>query len=102
VFFSDEYFDFCFSFGVLCYNNIDNIEEILRNVLPKMKTGGLLFISMAIEKKLDAFGWRKGNVRLASVNKSDDEIWWPRNTRQKKGAAAARAGWMVISRILGL
>jgi len=38
--FPDEYFDFCFSFGVLCHNNIDSIEEILRNVLPKMKLGG--------------------------------------------------------------
>jgi hypothetical protein len=31
---------FSFLFGMLCHNNIDSIEEILRNVLPKMKLGG--------------------------------------------------------------
>ena len=95
--FPDEYFDFCFSFGVLCHNNIDSIEEILRNVLPKMKLGGRALHQYADWEKLDAYGWRKGNVPTTFRDKPDDGIWWPRNTRQKMGAVAARAGWIVIS-----
>src|SRR5215472_4672871 len=95
--FPDEYFDFCFSFGVLCHNNIDSIEEILRNVLPKMKLGGRALHQYADWEKLDAYGWRKGQVPTTFRDKPDDEIWWPRNTRQRMGAVAARAGWIVIS-----
>jgi len=54
--FPDEYFDFCFSFGVLCHNNIDSIEEMLRNVLPKMKLGGHALHQYADWEKLDAYG----------------------------------------------
>ena len=95
--FPDEYFDFCFSFGVLCHNNIDSIEEILRNVLPKMKLGGRAVHQYADWEKLDAYGWRKGNVPTTFRDMPDDGIWWPRNTRQRMGAVAARAGWIVIS-----
>jgi hypothetical protein len=52
----DEYFDFCFSFGVLCHNNIDSIEENLRNVLPKMKLAGRALHQYADWEKLDAYG----------------------------------------------
>jgi len=54
--FPDEYFDFCFSFGVLCHNNIDSIEGMLRNVLPKMKLGGHALHQYADWEKLDAYG----------------------------------------------
>ena len=41
--------------------------------------------------------WRKGNVPTTFRDMPDDENWWPRNTRQRMGAVAARAGWIVIS-----
>jgi hypothetical protein len=44
-------------------------------------------------EKLDAYGWRKGNVPTTFRDKPDGEIWWARNTRQR----IARAGWIVIS-----
>jgi SAM-dependent methyltransferase len=92
--FPDEYFDFCFSFGVLCHNNIDSIEEILRNILPKMKLGGRALHQYADWEKLDVYGCRP-MYRSPFRDKPDDEI--PRNTRQRMGAVAARAGWIVIS-----
>jgi len=61
--FLDEYFDFCFSFGVLCHNNIGTASrKILRNVLPKMKLGGHALHQYADWEKLDAHGWRKASV----------------------------------------
>ena len=39
--FADQQFDFFFSFGVLCHNSVQDIEDILTNVLPKMKPGAV-------------------------------------------------------------
>jgi phospholipid N-methyltransferase len=95
--FPDQYFDFCFSFGVLCHMSIESIEEILRNTLPKMKLGGYAMHQYGDWEKLDAFGWKKGGVPDDFRDKPDNEIWWPRNSKQAAVAAATRAGWTVVS-----
>lgn len=53
--FKDNYFDFCWSFGVLCHNNLDHIEEILQYTLPKMKIGGIAVHQYADWDKLEKY-----------------------------------------------
>lgn len=89
--------DFFWSFGVLCHNNRENIEEILRNALPKMKPGGYGAHQYGDWDKLEAFGWEKGHVPLEFKDKADDAIWWPRNNRKAMVHAAKSAGWQVIT-----
>jgi hypothetical protein len=45
-----------FRSGHSCHNNLDSIEKILRNVLPKMKLGGHALHQYADWEKLDAYG----------------------------------------------
>jgi hypothetical protein len=98
----DGYFDFFWSFGVLCHNNLDVISEILRNALPKMKPGAHATHQYADWQKLDAFGWERGKVPIEFKNKPDEEIWWPRNTRASMTRAASQAGWNVVTEDLDL
>ena len=87
--FPDEYFDFCSSFGVLCHNNIDSIEEILRNVLPKMKLV-VLCINMPIGKSWMPMGGGKAKYRPPSVTS--------RMTRSG-GRAILGKGWEPLPRV---
>ena len=87
--FPDEYFDFCFSFGVLCHNNIDSIEEILRNVLPKMKLV-VLCINMPIGKSWIPMGGGKAMYRPPSVTS---------RTRRSGGRAILGKGWEPLRRV---
>jgi phospholipid N-methyltransferase len=98
----DNYFDFFWSFGVLCHNNIADIKEILRNALSKMKSGGVSVHMYGDWDKLNVYGWKRGGVPLEFQNKPDEEIWWPRNTKDKMSAAATEAGWSVITADLNL
>jgi phospholipid N-methyltransferase len=100
--FEDDFFDFCWSFGVLCHNNLGQIEEILKNILPKMKHGGMAIHMYADWDKLDKYGWEKGRVPLEFKDKPDNDIWWPRNNQKSMSSVAVKAGWTVISSDLGL
>jgi SAM-dependent methyltransferase len=100
--FEDNYFDFFWSFGVLCHNNIEQIEEILRNILPKMKPGGIAVHMYADWDKLDKYGWEKGRVPLEFRDKPDNEIWWPRNNQKVMSSLSSKLGWIVITSDLGL
>lgn len=99
---ADESIDFFWSFGVLCHNNSDAIEQILRNALPKMKHGGTACHQYGDWDKLSNFGWKKGRVPTEFQNKPDDEIWWPRNKGANMAAIAQRTGWTVVTQDLGL
>ncbi|ACB49865.1 hypothetical protein cce_0514 [Crocosphaera subtropica ATCC 51142] len=99
---ADNYFDFFWSFGVLCHNNVENIAEILKNSLPKLKPGSLAIHQYADWNKLDTYGWEKGGVPLFFQQQSDDQIWWPRNNRATMESIAQQAGWSVIVADLGL
>jgi len=92
----DGTFDFFWSFGVLCHNNKDNILEVLRNALPKMKLGGIAVLQHSDWDKLDIYGWKKGAIPLEFRNKPDDEIWWPRNSKETMVNLAMQAGWTVV------
>jgi len=94
--FENEYFDFCWSFGVLCHNNLEHIEEILRNILPKMKVGGIAVHQYSDWEKLEKYGWKKCGVPREFKNKPDDEIWWSRNTQAVMSSLASKLGWTVI------
>ncbi|MBM3888133.1 MAG: class I SAM-dependent methyltransferase [Verrucomicrobia bacterium] len=98
----NDTFDFFWSFGVLCHNNARDIEEILRNALPRMKKGGIAVHHHGDWDKLEAFGWKKGNVPLEFKSQPDDQIWWPRNNTRTMASLAERAGWTVVAPDLGL
>ncbi|MDJ0661022.1 MAG: class I SAM-dependent methyltransferase [Crocosphaera sp.] len=98
----DNYFDFFWSFGVLCHNNVDNIAEILKNALPKVKPGGLAIHQYGDWNKLDDYGWEKGGVPVRFQQQPDEEIWWPRNNRATMYSIAQQAGWSVITADLAL
>lgn len=98
----DDYFDCFWSFGVLCHNNSDNIFEILRNSLAKLKQGGVSIHQYGDWEKLEAYGWQKGRVPIEFKDLSDSEIWWPRNSQATMVDLATRAGWQVVCADLGL
>ena len=99
----DSYFDFFFSFGVLCHNNAEHRSEILANSLKKMKPGALAWHMIGDWKKLEALNWAiRYGVSSKFKDMSDDEIWWPRNDADSFCAAAEAAGWEVVEKDLNL
>lgn len=98
----DDAFDFFFSIGVLCHHNISDIGEVLRNSLPKVKQGGIAVHQYGDWNKLTAYGWRRGGVPPRFQRLDDDQIWWPRNSRERMAAVAAEAGWTVVNPDLDL
>lgn len=98
----DNYFDFFWSFGVLCHNNVEHIRQILTNSLPKMKHGGVAIHQYADWSKLEAWGWKKGAVPAEFKNKKDEEIWWPRNDERTMVGIAEETGWKVLTGDLNL
>lgn len=98
----DDCFDFFWSFGVLCHNNVEQIGEILKNSLCKMKPGGVAVHQYADWKKLEIWGWKKGRVPLEFKDKKDEDIWWPRNDEATMVDIAKEAGWEVLNGDLGL
>jgi SAM-dependent methyltransferase len=101
-FLPEDYFDFFWSFGVLCHNNLIDVETILRGVLPRMRPGGYAAHQYGDWEKLDKFGWERGRVPLEFKSQSDEEIWWPRNDRISMTRVASRAGWDVVVDDLGV
>lgn len=100
--FQNDYFDICWSFGVLCHNNLDKIESILSYTLTKVKKDGHAIHQHSDWDKLERYGWERGGVPTDFRNKPDDEIWWPRNNQVEMSEAAKRAGWKVVTPDLGL
>jgi len=98
----DGAFDFAWSFGVLCHNNLEQIEIILRHMLPKLKPGACAVHEHADWEKLERFGWERGGVPSAFKTQPDNAIWWPRNDQAAMRRTAERAGWQVLSADLGV
>jgi hypothetical protein len=98
----DDYYDLMWSFGVLCHNNQDSIFYILKNSLSKIKGGGFAIHHYGDWEKLEEFGWIAGGVPSEFRNLSDNDIWWPRNTKTDMTKLAIEAGWKVISADLEL
>lgn len=98
----DGSIDFCWSFGVLCHNNIEHIEQMLAATLGKMKPGGVACHQYGDWDKLEAFGWARTIIPIEFKDKPDDEIWWPRNTSDRMKAAAEAGGWTVLAADLDL
>jgi SAM-dependent methyltransferase len=92
----DECLDFCWSFGVLCHNNLDKIEGILRNSLKKMKPGAVACHQYGDWNKLQRFGWKAGHIPERFQQMADEQIWWPRNSSVPMQQAAEKAGWKVL------
>jgi Methyltransferase domain len=91
----DDYFDLFFSFGVLCHHGTEQIGKILAAARPKVRPG-----AVAVHQYGD---WRKiyASNRLHPFNEivnaqSDDDSWWPFNTRDAMRAVAEAAGWHVL------
>ncbi|MCH8148486.1 MAG: class I SAM-dependent methyltransferase [Planctomycetes bacterium] len=92
----DSHFDIFWSFGVLCHQNQEHLQEILSNALVKLKPGGIAIHQYADWQKLDQHGWhRRMGVPGDFQDKPDDEIWWPRNNQQIMAEICRSAGWVV-------
>jgi hypothetical protein len=98
----NNYFDFFWSFGVLCHCNAEHIGEILSKALPKMKPGRVAVHQYGDWDKLERYGWEKGGIPVGFKNQSDDDIWWPRNNQQTMSVIAMAIGWTVVTADLGL
>ncbi len=101
-FLADDYFDFFFSFGVLCHLARDERLEILTQALPKVRRGAHSIHEYGDWKKLDAIGW--GNATsipedLKQVPENDS--WWPHNDADEMAQEACDAGWLVVTPDLG-
>jgi phospholipid N-methyltransferase len=97
-----EYFDFLWSFGVLCHTNVEHIAEILIRTLPAMQAGGIAVHQYGDWTKLDAHGWHTFAMPEIFKSMPDDEIWWPRNSRETMARLAAGCGWSVLADDLAL
>ena len=100
--FQDNQFDFFWSFGVLCHNNLEQIEEIFQTTFPKMKLGGFAVHQYGDWNKLEKYGWKKGGVPPDFKNQPNNEIWWPQNTQENMISLAEKIGWTVINSDLSL
>jgi phospholipid N-methyltransferase len=98
----DDTFDFFWSMGVLCHNNLHHIAEILTYALPKMKSGAYAVHQYADWNKLNEYGWKRGHIPTNFQNLPDDEIWWPRNNQTQMQQVAEQAGWQVLTADLDL
>jgi SAM-dependent methyltransferase len=98
----EGHFDTFWSFGVLCHNNIENIEAVLANARRKMKPGGVAIHQYGDWRKLESFGWKKGQVPEAFKSMPDQDIWWPRNNQDMMAQVSRNAGWTVVTPDLGL
>lgn len=98
----NTYFDYLWSFGVLCHCNIEHIREILSNTLPKVKPNGVAVHQYGDWVKLERYGWEKGGIPLGFKDQPDDDIWWPRNNQQTMSDVATATGWRVVTADLGL
>jgi hypothetical protein len=100
--FPDDYFDIFWSFGVLCHNNVEQIELILRNIRPRLKDGAWCVHHYADWEKLDRFGWEKGTVSTEFQSRPDDEIWWPRNDAKTMAGIIKKAGYRLETADCGI
>jgi hypothetical protein len=98
----ENYFDFFWSFGVLCHNEERAIHEILLCARRTMKRGALSVHQYGDWNKLDRFGWGRGGVPETFKTQPDQEIWWPRNDQALMANLAAKTGWEVVSPDLDL
>ncbi len=101
-FLKNDYFDFCWSFGVLCHSNAKDIQQILNNIFPKMKWGGIAIHQYADWEKLDHYGWKRGAIPCEFKTRQADQIWWPCSRQQTISSLASTGNWEVIQADLGL
>lgn len=92
----ENYFDFFWSFGVLCHNDASAIAEILVHSRRAMKRGALSVHQFGDWNKLDRFGWVRGGVPETFKTQRDQDIWWPRNDQASMTKLATEAGWEVL------
>lgn len=88
----DGFFDFFYSFGVLCLNDASQRLAILKAALPKMRLDGWAVHQYGDWTKLDSFGWDNGGRPSRFKTMHDDRIWWPRNDADAMAETASLAG----------
>jgi SAM-dependent methyltransferase len=91
----DGYFDLFFSFGVLCHHGTEQIGRILASARRKTIPGGVAVHQYGEWNKLYASGRIVAHPDLPT-RESDDDSWWPFNTRDAMRATAEAAGWRVL------
>lgn len=98
----DDYFDFFWSFGVLCHNEGHSILNILQHARRTLKHGARCVHQYGDWEKLDRYGWDKGGVPQEFRSQRDQDIWWPRNSQGVMTKIATEAGWQVEQADLNL
>lgn len=90
----DERFDLFFSFGVLCHHATPQIADVLAAGREKVRRGAVAVHQYGDWDKLYASGRIVAFPELAL--RTDEESWWPFNTRATMRAVAEAAGWTVL------
>lgn len=98
----NDHFDLIWSMGVLCHNNAGDIKDILTSLKDKLKINGIAVHGYGDWDKLEKYGWEKGGIPLEFKQKTDDQIWWPRNNQLTMSSLAQDVGYKVITTDLGL
>lgn len=96
----EDYFDFFWSFGVLCHHTIEQICGILANSRPKMRKGGVAVHEYGHWDKMFQSGRMVSFPQL--IEEPDEKSWWPSNSPEAMEAAAREAGWICIEPDLDL
>lgn len=96
AFLEEEYFDFFWSFGVLCHNNIDMIYRIMQEVYPKLRKNAILIHQYADWEKLYEYGWEKGAIPVDFQKMPDNQIWWPRNNKATMQTILEGVGYEIL------
>jgi phospholipid N-methyltransferase len=94
---NNDKYDFFFSFGVLCHNNIENIYRILDESYSKLRGQAILVHQYSDWDKLEKYGWEKGEIPFHFKGKRDAEIWWTRNNQKTMQTVLESIGYRILS-----
>jgi cyclopropane fatty-acyl-phospholipid synthase-like methyltransferase len=90
----DEFFDVCWSFGVLCHHTVEQIGEVLTTTRRKMRTGGVAIHQYAELNKFYSSGRVAAMPELGNADPATS--WWPANSCDAMMAISEAAGWRVV------
>ena len=91
------WFDFIWSFGVLCHCNREHIAHILSVTRELARPGAVAIHQYGDWNKLEAFGWESSHIDPRFKALPDDDIWWPRNDQRSMRRMAEVSGWEVVT-----
>lgn len=70
----DDYFDFFFTFGCFCHISKEGIDEYMKNLYPKLKTGAHGFVMIGDYEKYNKLVEKKGFFDIGNYVFSDQRL----------------------------